>query len=269
MADEDELKAINRALNKFPTLVEADVRSHRERQKILKRFAPFARAFAKIQLRDDHQVTVRSHERHVQKDANHPDGVTIVRQHLRRVFGSTMSLDDLRATYKNFERRNLKLPTPGRLAVPNADSYDEVIAVWTAYFEQHYNQSQSLTPNVVKALIGSESDFQAKPRNRLADGITQITPATLKILQDGHGEAKDFIFKGIRRVDLQDPSVAIPLAIRWLFRKRETARARLGREPSAEEIILEYKGLLKSKSKYKENALGKFRGLLRDLERDP
>jgi hypothetical protein len=61
--------------------------------------------------------------------------------------------------------------------------------------------------------------------------------------------------------DLKDPTVAIPMAIRWLFRKKRLAQGKLGREANAEEIILEYKGLLKSKSDYQQSALKKFRKL--------
>jgi hypothetical protein len=49
------------------------------------------------------------------------------------------------------------------------------------------------------------------------------------------------------------------MAIRWLFRKKRLAKGKLGREPNAEEIILEYKGLLKSTTRYKDQALKKFK----------
>jgi hypothetical protein len=83
----------------------------------------------------------------------------------------------------------------------------------------------------------------------------------LKALQDPKGEVKEFIFTKFTLKDLKDPRIAIPLAIRWLFRKKRLAQGKLGREPSAEEIILEYKGLLKSKSDYQKNALKKFKEL--------
>lgn len=97
------------------------------------------------------------------------------------------------------------------------------------------------------------------PGNLKATGIAQITPETLKALQDPTGEVKDFIFKNIRKKDLKNPDVAIPMAVRWLSRKKRLAEGRLSRPASAEEIILEYKGMLKSKSKLKDNALEKFR----------
>jgi hypothetical protein len=69
----------------------------------------------------------------------------------------------------------------------------------------------------------------------VAIGVTQITKATLKILQDPKGEVKEFIFNKVRQKDLKD------------------------REPTAEEVILDYKGLLKSKTIYKGDALDNFR----------
>ncbi len=78
-------------------------------------------------------------------------------------------------------------------------------------------------------------------------------------MQDLKEEAKDFIFKQIRQKDLKDPNFAIPIGVRWLFRKRATAMNQLKRAPDHEELILEYKGLLKSKTDYKDAALGKYR----------
>ncbi|MEQ1664987.1 MAG: hypothetical protein ABL927_06380 [Bdellovibrionales bacterium] len=89
--------------------------------------------------------------------------------------------------------------------------------------------------------------------------IAQITKKTLKILQDPDGEAKEFIFNGIRQKDLKDPNILIPMAVRWLHRKSKIAASKLKRSPSHEEIILEYKGLLKSNSDYKKAGLKKYR----------
>ena len=96
---------------------------------------------------------------------------------------------------------------------------------------------------------------------------TGITTSTLKILQDPNGEAKDFLFKDIRQKDLYDPEIAIPLATRWLFRKKATATNRLGRSPTTEELILEYKGLLPSKTKFHDNALQKFKFIYEKLKK--
>lgn len=128
------------------------------------------------------------------------------------------------------------------------------------YFNKKFNTNPPLETNVIKALIASESDFKVDPPGNLkATGIAQITPETLKALQDPTGEVKDFIFKNIRKKDLKNPDVAIPMAIGWLSRKKRLAEGRLSRAATADEIILEYMGMLKSKSKLKDSALKKFR----------
>ena len=82
----------------------------------------------------------------------------------------------------------------------------------------------------------------------------------MKILLNPEGEAKDFVFKGIRRKDLLDPEIAIPMGIRWIYRKKRLAEGKLGRGATPEEVILEYKGLLKARNGYQEKALENFRG---------
>ena len=115
-------------------------------------------------------------------------------------------------------------------------------------------------PNIIKALIASESGFNPDPRkNKTAYGISQITKETLKALQNPKGEAKSFTFNNIRQRDLKNPHIAIPMAIRWLVRKKETAHYKLKHEPTIEELILEYKGMLKSKTPLKNNALNNFK----------
>lgn len=132
--------------------------------------------------------------------------------------------------------------------------------MWADYFSKKLSVDPPLDPDVIKALIASESGFREDPKeNKIAFGITQITKATLEIVQNPSGEAKEFIFSQIRQKDLKDPKVAIAIAARWLSRKKATAKSKLGREPTAEEIILEYKGLLKSNTKYKDKALKNFR----------
>ncbi|MFN7728145.1 MAG: hypothetical protein ACK5P7_03200 [Bdellovibrio sp.] len=89
----------------------------------------------------------------------------------------------------------------------------------------------------------------------------------MTILQNPKGEATEFIFNEIRQKDLKDPTIAIPMGARWLMYKSKRAAAKLGKQPSHEEIILEYKGLLKSKTEYKDKALTSYRnyyGLLKD-----
>ena len=205
-------------------------------------------------------TTVREHPMHVPVSQKNPDGITTRDRHLRRLKGTYLDATEIEVIFKNYARKNITYPAKKKLNQPNSDKYDEIIAVWCDYFNKRFNSQPPLDLNVVKALIASESDFREDPpRNPKATGIAQITPDTHRIVQDPAGEVKDFIFKDIRKKDLKDPSIAIPIAVRWLSRKKRLAEGKLGRAANAEEIILEYKGLLKSKSEFKSKALVKFR----------
>ncbi len=207
-------------------------------------------------------TTVKEHPRKVPVSKKNPTGITIVDKHPRRLDGTYLDRIEVVKTIKNYDLKKLIYPKSGKLNIySDSDKYDELIAIWTDYFNKKFPSDSLLDPDVVKALIGSESDFKLDPLNPAAFGIAQITEETFKALQDPKGEVKEFIFTKFTLKDLKDPNVAIPMAIRWLFRKKRLAQGKLGREPSAEEIILEYKGLLKSTSKYKDKALKKFREL--------
>ncbi len=203
---------------------------------------------------------VREHPLHVPVSNKNPTGITIRDQHQRRLSGTSLGIEDIKSILKNYDLKNLIYPNPSKLGFPNGNQYDQVIAIWTDYFNQKFSSFPPLHPNLVKALIASESGFRSDPpENKVARGITQTTKQTLKTLQDPNGETKDFIFYKIRQKDLLDPDVAIPLAIRWIFRKKAMAKQKLKREPTTEELILEYKGLLKSKTDLKDKAFYNFR----------
>jgi hypothetical protein len=208
-------------------------------------------------------IAVRKHPRRVPVSPKNPSGVTVVDRHLRRISGPALEADEIREITNSRARKGLRYPAKNLLGYTDGNKYDELIAIWVDYFNEKFGVTPPyapLDPNLVKALIASESGFRKAPReNRKAFGITQITPETLRILLDPEGEAKDFVFKGIRQKDLKDPEIAIPMGVRWIFRKKRLAEGKLGRGATPEEIILEYKGLLKSRTDYQNNALENFR----------
>lgn len=207
-------------------------------------------------------VTVKEFPRKVPVSKKNPSGITIVDKHPRHLDGTYLDAKEIEKIVKLYDIKNLVFPTSGKLLeYPNADKYDDLLGVWTDYFNKKFPSDSLLDPDVVKALIGSESGFKLDPTNPLAIGIAQITKQTFKALQDPKGEVKEFIFRKFALKDLKDPKIAIPMAVRWIFRKKRLALGKLGKEPNAEEIILEYKGLLKSKSEYKNKALKNFREL--------
>src|SRR3989338_6988120 len=183
---------------------------------------------------------VHEYPRHVQVSEKNPTGITIVDEHPRHFKGPFVSSDELSEIFKKHPRDNLIYPAAKKLRTyKDADKYDELIAVWTDYFNKKFNADPKLDPDVVKALIASESKFDPNARNDKAIGIVQITITTLAILQNPKGEAKQYLFKNIRQKDLKDPAIEIPLAVRWLFRKRVTAAYTLKHFPNNEELILD------------------------------
>lgn len=206
-------------------------------------------------------TTVREHTLHVPVSEKNPSGVTIRDQHLRRLPGTYLKRGEIVEIFRNYERRGISYPTSGKIPEhKNSDKYDELIAVWTDFFNEKLKTDPPLDPDIFKALLASESGFRVHtPENKIAFGIAQITKQAWAILQNPKGETKEFIFSDIRQKDLRDPGFAIPMGIRWLIYKSKRAAAKLGRQPTHEDIILEYKGLLKSKTSYKEKALKSYR----------
>ncbi len=207
-------------------------------------------------------TTVREHPLTVPVSEKNPTGKTIRDRHIRRLPGTDLDRGQILEVFEKYPRKGLTYPSSQKLLdkYKNSDEFDDLIAVWIDYFSKKFGAKQPLDPDSVKALIASESGFREDPKgNIIAIGITQITKKTLKILLDPKGEAKEFIFRKIRQKDLKNPEIAIPLAVRWLYRKQETARSKLGREPSREETILEYKGWLKGNSALREKGLKNYR----------
>jgi soluble lytic murein transglycosylase-like protein len=128
--------------------------------------------------------------------------------------GTYLDRKEIEKIVKGYDRKNLVHPNPGKLSKYSfADNYDELIAIWTDYFNKKFSSDSLLDPDVVKALIGSESSFKLDPVNPIAFGIAQITKETFKTMQDSKGEVKEFIFTKFTLKDLKDPNVAISMAV--------------------------------------------------------
>jgi hypothetical protein len=212
----------------------------------------------KVKRKGPKVVTVHTYPRRVKPSKKNPDGITMVDEHPRHIQGTYLDEVEIESTVKAYDKKNIIYPAKNRLEeFPDSDKYDDLIAVWTDYFNKKFKSS--LDPDMVKALIASESGFEADPGNPLAGGITQITRSTYKTLQDPKGEAKKFIFKNVSWEDLKNPNVAIPMGIRWLYIKKDLAKHDLKREPTHEEIILEYKGWLMSNTPLKTKGLENYR----------
>ncbi len=116
-------------------------------------------------------TTVHAHSMHVPVSQKNPDGITIRDQHLRRLKGTYLDREEIDSIFKNYDRSNITYPGKGKLG-RNSDKYDDVIAVWTDYFNKKFKQDPPFDPDMIKALIASESQFQTDPAgNAKATGI--------------------------------------------------------------------------------------------------
>jgi hypothetical protein len=178
---------------------------------------------------------------------------------------SIISRSDLEQIRRAFSK-NAPRPTAQNLNYPDGNAYDELIAGWVDYFNREFNVRPPLDPNLVKALIASESSFDVDPkRNKKARGLGQITKQTLKIILDPKGEISEKGFSNLTERDLLDPNVNIAVTVRWLFQKKKLAAKKLKREATWSEACEEYKGILKSKTPKAERQRNILKGIYDQL----
>ncbi len=211
-------------------------------------------------------ITVRQHPRRVPVSKKNPSGRTIVDRHLRHIEGQYLDLKLIDEIFKNYDKKKILYPEKGKLLLPDEDKYDDYIATWVDYFNKKLNLKTPLDPDMIKALIASESTFKPNAVNKKATGLTQITTGTLKILQDLGGETKDFVFKDIRRKDLVDPNVSVATGVRWLAYKKQYAEKILKRSVTSDEVIQVYKGILNDKSKNAKKIMKDYREFYEKLK---
>jgi hypothetical protein len=212
-------------------------------------------------------VIVREHPRRVPTSPKNPTGITLVDRHQRHIDGKYLDLVLIQEIFTNYDRKKIVQPSKLKLNLPNQDTYDDCIAVWVDYFNKKLDLKSPIDPDMVKALVASESTFKPDAVNLKATGLTQVTTDTLKILQDLRGESKDFVFKDIRKKDLKDPNVSLALGVRWLAYKKQYAEKILKREATADEVIQVYKGILNDKSKRAKVIMQKYRGYYAKLKK--
>lgn len=151
------------------------------------------------------------------------------------------------------------------------NQYDDLIAGWTKYWNEVLKPEVPLDPDVVKALIASESGFNPSILANRKDpdsarGLMQVTNKTRKILGDEKGELKDH-YLTLTREELNDPSNNICAGIRWLFRKHAIASSRLKRLATWEEAVAEFKGTRTATSARAKELIDKFNSYLKELKK--
>lgn len=168
-------------------------------------------------------------------------------------------------------KNDLKIPLVG---LEKQNQYDDLISGWTAYWNDVFQLKNPLHPNYVKALMATESTFDSKakaPNPRkvgLARGLLQLTEETTRNAKNHKlREYRDHLID-LEYEDLWDPNKNIAFGVRHLFRKRETAKARLKRDPTWFEVLMDYKGMLKSKSNDSKTVREKLKIYLERMEED-
>lgn len=191
---------------------------------------------------------VRTHQEHIPPSKTHPDGtVTTRHEHCaenpsRKDLLTALEIQAISG--KHFS--NLSGPPAAHVLTeyPKADNYDVLIRGWVSYWNDIFNFKEPLDPNVVKALMATESSFDANAENirkkAHARGLLQIMESTRIILSDHKGELPNNLIQATAH-DLFNPSINICCGVRWLFRKKVTATSNLGHEATWEETVIEYK----------------------------
>lgn len=200
---------------------------------------------------------VQDHPRKVPISDKNPSGITIVDGHCRKnpSHHEIFVADELYELAKKYFKNLKKMPTPDNLGNPLGNNFDNLIAGWTQFWNDVFAPTDLLDPNLIKALIASESSFRvnisADSKIGEARGLIQITEQTRKILADQKGELEDYLLE-LSKKEFYDPNLNLAAGIRWLFHKKYLASHRLKREVTWMEAIAEYKGILLQLGKVKK-----------------
>ena len=173
-------------------------------------------------------------------------------------------------TSQNFSKVQNR-PCPLAMKFKDGNKYDDLIAGWTQYWNDVIKPQSPLDPNLIKALIASESGFHAKKladqkRPNSARGLMQITNSARRILNDEGGEILDHYITATR-TELDDPSINICAGIRWLFQKKAIVAKKLKREATWQEVICEYKGLTRANKDRAAELMKRFSELYEDYSK--
>jgi hypothetical protein len=198
---------------------------------------------------------VKEYLRHNPPSKEHPNGsVSVVQAHCadnptrtikpKGIIYDLLSFDEISYIGDKYFADLAGPPTANILEFKDADKYDIYIRGWVHYWNEVLNFKEPLDPNLVKALIATESSFRLDPpENRTARGLMQVLPSTFGILRDQDGELINHLID-IKKSNYLDPSANICAGVRWLFRKKVLATHRLKREATWIEAVAEYKSYL-------------------------
>ncbi len=217
------------------------------------------------------QYWVSTHPLKTKITQKNPDGLTTRHGHCRTNPSKKDQLypDEIHEIANNYFTPLQNLPSPDPLKRDDGNKYDQIIAGWTQYWNEVFESTDPLDPNLIKALISTESDFKKNAKvlaskGNWARGLTQITDQTIEILKDEKGELRDFLIN-LDENKASDPNLNICAGIRWLFHKKK-----LKRTASWEEAVIEYKSYTEKLKKGEKSALkqwDKFLGHYKKLKK--
>lgn len=198
----------------------------------------------------------------------HPDGSWAVQSgHCRANPSGKDCLypDDINAVATNHFGSLTGPPAANPLDWPKkGNRYNSLIRGWTQYWNDVLKPKLPLDPDLIKALIASESSFNRLAWNQLrgqksASGLMQVLNSTVPLLNDPK-ELRDH-FVNIDREDLEDPNMNICSGIRWLFRKKQIEETKAEDSVSWRDAVAAYKGVKPS-----DPLLDKFDGYFKRLK---
>ncbi len=267
-------KRLQRALDNFPMLVREQERNFKAREKDIARFAKLSKALLELQTKPTihpwrvcpyGEHWVRTHPMRVKPSKGNPFGSSTTRHNhcsKNRSGKDHLYPEEIQEVASQNFTRVKNRPCAFDLNFPNGNDFDELIAGWVQYWNEVLKPSDPLDPNLVKALIATESKFAEKslfnPKDsNSARGLMQINNEARKALGNSKGELKDH-YVNVTKAELNDPNINICSGIRWLFNKKRLASSKLRHEASWLETVSEYKGLAKVASKRQKQLFERF-----------
>ncbi len=182
--------------------------------------------------------------------------------------------EELKLISERYFSRLPPLSNNGLSSYSQSKKFDQLILGWTKYWNEILNPKQPLDPLLVKALIATESSFRSRSKIKagkragFARGLMQVTDWTLEILDDENGELRDHLIN-VNQNDMNDPSLNIAAGIRWLFRKQETASAKMKTQADWIWAVADYKSYLNEFRKDpKHKQMNKFIEIYETLKRE-
>lgn len=269
-------KELQTALKLFPKIVKEHERRAKEKKKIQKKFEKLSKQLEKREAAKNKvvpdEVTIKIHPwrlcpigKHWVK--SHPmrtpgGGVTTRDGHCRTSARGLdiLTLDEIENIASHeFSKLKKSVCSAPLEFIASGDDFDSLIQGWTQYWNDIFvSVAPPLDPNLVKALIASESSFKAGivHRKTKAVGLMQIMPMTQKILTGEIKELKNH-FVSVSLSELISPNANIAAGIRWLFQKRYLMK----NVKSWEEVVIKYKGY----KGFQDNGMKRFLKLYNEI----